>query len=59
MRCPVYILRWRDNTGEAHLEEYRDTLETWQRYEDLKDKAETLKIEVFTRMIWFPDDKAE
>jgi len=57
MRRPVYILRWRDNTGEPHIEEYRDTLETWQRYEELKDQGETLKIEVFTRMIWYPDNE--
>ena len=56
---PTYILRYFDNNGIEHQEIVYNTFEAWQRYEELKTDLTTLKVEVYTRMMWYPDIKAE
>lgn len=53
---PFYMIIYIDYTGGQFNEWYDDTHEAWLRYEELRHSGEALKISVYTRMIWYPDE---
>lgn len=59
MLKPKYILACYTSSGERLQEIYNSTWEAWQRYEQLKREYAVLKVEVYTRMMYYPDDREE